>query len=153
MKKKYLSLTTALLIAVGVGVHPIIVNAEDNNPGLLFDSSSAKTAGLISMCSLSISESNGNLCINATTRSNSIMNYIGFKNISVQHRPNSSSSWSEEVHVSNQLNHNSTSKTLSGFTVPVSGGYNYRVVLNHYAENSAGTTQTEPNTSNEIWIS
>ena len=29
MKKKYLSLTTALLIAVGVGVHPIIVNAED----------------------------------------------------------------------------------------------------------------------------
>ena len=153
MKKKILSLGTAFLIAVGVGLHPMVVSADVNNSGLQFDSGSAKTEGLISMCSLSISNSNGNVSITATTRSNSIMNYIGFKNISVQRRPNINSSWTEEVPVSNQLNHNSTIKTLSGFTVPVSGGYYYRVVLDHYADNGSGTTQSESNTSNVIWIS
>jgi len=151
--KKVLGLCTATLMALAVGTQPMNVFASDTNPGMQYEESDfEKAAGLISKYSLSIENVNGDVSITAQTKSNSIMSVIGFKNISVQHSSDCVN-WTEEVHVSNQLNYNSTNKTLSGLLVDVSGGHYYRVKLNHYADNGSGTTQTVPNTSNVIWIS
>ena len=152
MKKKFLSLGTAFLIAIGVGLNPMVVSANTNNPELLVEDYSPRAEGLISVYSLHIKASNGNLLITATTRSNSIMSSIGFKNISVQ-RSSGGSTWTEELTVADQLAHNSTSNSLSSYIVPVAGNYNYRVQLNHFADNGSGSTQSVPNTSNVIWIS
>ena len=152
MKKKFLSLGTAFLIAVGVGLHPMVVSANTKKSELSFDNS-LRTEGLISMVSLSIGESNGDLSLTATTRSNSVMSSIGLINISVQHSPNGYSSWTEETTITNKLKSNSTIYTLSEFKKNVEGNHYYRVQLNHYANNGAGTIQSEPNTSNVIWIS
>ena len=84
MKKKVLVLGTAFLIALTIGTQPMNVFASDTNPGLQYEASDfEKAGGLISKYSLSITEVDGNVSITAQTKSNSIMNYIGFKNISV----------------------------------------------------------------------
>ena len=153
MKKKILSLGTAFLIAVGVGLHPVVVSANTNNSELMYEENLLRTEGLISVYSLYISNSNGDLSITATTRSNSIMSTIGLKNISVQ-RSSDGISWTEESTITDKLKNNSTIYSLNGFKKSVVGNNNYyRVQLNHYADNGSGTTQTESNTSNVIRIS
>ena len=152
MKKKFLSLGTAFLIAIGVGLNPMVVSANTNNSELLVEDYSPRAEGLISVYSLRIKASNGNLAITATTRSNSIMSSIGFKNISVR-RSSDGITWTEELSVTDQLAHNSTSNSLSSYIVPVAGSCYYCVHLDHYADNGSGSTQSVPNTSNVIWIS
>jgi len=154
MKKRVFVLGTAVLMALSTVTLPLKVNASETNSGLLYvESDLEKAVGLISKYSLSIDNDNGDVSITAQTKSNSIMASIGFKNISVQHSSTGYSSWTEEVHVSDILNYSSTGNYLAGFTVPVTGGYYYRVKLDHCANDGFGTTQTVPNTSNVIWIS
>ncbi|MBR6923721.1 MAG: hypothetical protein IKH50_04200 [Oscillospiraceae bacterium] len=154
MKKKFLSLGTAFLMALAVGTQPLNVSASEMDLGLQYEENDfEKAGGLISKYYLSIAEVDGKVAITAQTKSNSVMAVIGFKNISVQRSPNGYSSWTEETTVPDQLNYNSTSKTLSDYLVNVSGRCYYRVQLDHYADNGSGSTQSVPNTSNVIWIS
>ncbi|WP_156036908.1 hypothetical protein [Ruminococcus sp. HUN007] len=153
MKKKILSLGTAFIMAVMAGTQPLNVFASELNTGLQYEESEfEKAEGLISKYYLSIDNDNGDVSITAQTKSNSVMAVIGFKNISVQYSSDCIN-WTEEVHVSDKLNYNSTGKTLAGFPVSVVGNRYYRVQLNHYANNGSGTTQTIPNISNVIRIS
>ena len=153
MKKKFLSLGTAFLMALAVGTQPLNVFASEKNVVLQYEDSDIERAtGLISKCSLSITAATKSISINAQTKSNSIMSSIGFINISVQ-RSSDGISWTEERSITDQLGHNTTSKSLSGYIKPVTGGYYYCVQLEHYADNGSGTTQSVTNTSNIVWVS
>ena len=68
------------------------------------------------------------------------MSSIGFKNISVR-RSSDGITWTEELSVTDQLAHNSTSNSLSSYIVPVAGNYNYRVQLNHFADNGSAAIE------------
>ena len=154
MKKKFLSLGTAFLMALAVGAQPLNVSASEMDAGLQYEEENdfEKAGGLISKYYLSITAATKSISINAQTKSNSIMSSIGFINISVQ-RSSDGTSWTEESSIVDQLGHNTTSKSLSGYIKPVTGGYYYCVQLEHYADNGSGTTQSVPNTSNIVWVS
>ena len=153
MKKKFLSLGTAFLMALAVGTQPLNVFASEKNVVLQYEDSDIERAtGLISKYSLSITAATKSISINAQTKSNSIMSSIGFINISIQ-RSSDGVSWTEERSITDQIGHNTTSKSLSGYIVSVTGGYYYRVQLDHHADNGSGTTQSVTNTSNIVWVS
>ena len=152
MNKSAIALSMASVIACGVALKPINTKAYENDSPYTDDNTVDRTVGLIAKYSLSVSKSGGNLTISGQTKSNSIMASIGFINISIQ-RSSNGSSWTEEKTITNKLKSNSTSHTLSDYSVTVVGGYYYRVVCDHYADNGSGTTQRVSQTSNSVWIS
>ncbi|MDE6520911.1 MAG: hypothetical protein K2K91_10745 [Ruminococcus sp.] len=112
-----------------------------------------RTEGLIHDCEISVSNRNGELCINGSTISNSIMKTIGIKDIVVE-RSTDNENWSYYKPLDDMLESKSSSKYVKNYTTSVDGGYYYRITCNHYAKVSTfGSSQTVGNTSNSIWIS
>lgn len=111
--------------------------------------------GLIFSHSLSISSGWKTVYITASTQGTGIMGEIGFTNIVVQYSTDHVN-WSQEKTVANQLAEDTDLHELTGFSVPVNGGYYYRVTLKHYAKEDTWwfpDTQTINGTSNYVWVS
>lgn len=151
MKNCVVALSLASIIACCTALKPVSVKAYNADQPYT-DDDPAKAAGLLSIYSLSVSNSNGDLSITGESKSNSTMACIGFKNIRVQ-RSSNGYTWTTECTLTDRLKYNSTGCTLSNCTVSVVGGYYYRVTCNHYADDGAGTTQSVYNASNSVWIS
>lgn len=111
-----------------------------------------RTAGLITQYHCGVTNTGGSLSLSAWTISGSTMSTIGLKNISVQ-RSSTGTSWTEEKTLSDMVKTNSKKYTVSNSVITVHGGYYYRIVCDHYADNGSGTTQSVSNTSNSVWIS
>lgn len=151
MNRSAIALSMASIIACGVILKPVNTKAYENNYPYS-DDNTERTVGLISKYSLYVSKTGRNLTISGQTKSNSVMASIGFINISVQ-RSTDGISWTEERTVTDKLKSYSTSHSLSDYPVSIDGGYLYRVVCDHYADNGSGTTQSVSQTSNSVWIS
>ncbi|MDE5772821.1 MAG: hypothetical protein K2I06_14585 [Ruminococcus sp.] len=108
--------------------------------------------GLIYEYSLSVSDYNGSLCVNSTTSAPYAMKEIGIKDLTVQYSYDGSK-WYDEWNSGNFLAYDTSEHTLSNYIISLerSGCY-YRVTCKHYAKKSFGKTQSDPNTSNSVWI-
>ena len=103
------------------------------------ENSMARATGLITAKNLYISKNGTTLSINGYTVGNSETEKVGFKEVIIERRKNSSSSWSE-YKVYKDLYSSSAKYTLSkSITVP--SGYQYRVTAVHYAKKSLFSTQ------------
>ena len=81
---------------------------------------------------------------------------IGFKNIVVQHSVNGTSGWSDEVPRDDDLAANTFRHSKVNEPITVSGGYYYRIVLDHYAKETGWFfpgSQSITNYSNVVWVS
>lgn len=151
MNKAFLALGVAGVLTYSVPAMP--VKAVNNSRISTYsDEIQPYTAGLISRYSLSATSSNGNLCLNGYTLSNSKMKSIGFKNIVVQ-RSSDGVNWEKEKNLSDILK-SDYEYYLDDYSVNVQGGYYYRVTCTHYAKESGlfGSSQSVNNTSNSVWI-
>lgn len=112
------------------------------------------TEGLIYSYYINVSNNNGSLNVNAKTSSNAVMKSIGLKNIKVEYSSDGIN-WATEKPLSDMLNSSSSEHRLNNYTVSVNGGYYYRISCIHYAKEKGlfGASQSEPNTSNSVWIS
>lgn len=92
--------------------------------------------------------------INAYTTGNGLMAQIGIKDITIQRSADGTSGWTDALTMSDQIVTNSDEYNLSQYTVSVTGGYYYRVVLTHYAKEQGWlfpNSESIPDTSNVAW--
>lgn len=103
------------------------------------ENSMARATGLITDKNLYIKKSGTTLSIKGYTEGSTETEKVGFKEVIIERRKNSSSSWSE-YKVYEDLYSSSTKYTLSK-SVTVPSGYQYRVTAIHYAKKSLFSTQ------------
>lgn len=114
-----------------------------------------RAAGLIMSYTLSASSGVKTLYISATTNGYDTMAKIGFTNIKIQRSANGTSGWTDEKTLSDQIATSSVYHILDCYSVSVTGGYYYRVVLDHYAKEQGWffpSSQSVTNYSNVIWV-
>ena len=154
MNKSALALSVVSVIVCSNLISPVKAKAYDD-VNLTEDTDDSKgndrTAGLLSIYYISVSSSSGAIKLSGYSYSNSTMSSIGFKNISIQ-RSSNGTYWTEEKTISDKLRSNSRYHQLSDYSISVQGGYYYRIVCDHYADNGSGTTQSVSSTSNSVWI-
>ena len=119
------------------------LSSADEN---LEDVVESRASGLILSYALSISKSGTSIKIIGLTNCVSTVVKCGFKNLTVERRKNSSSSWSDYYEYGN-VYRESTGASLST-TLSVASGYQYRVTCKHYAKKSLLSTETLSNSSN-----
>lgn len=103
------------------------------------ESSKARATGLITKKNVGIAKSGSALVISGYTYGTSDVEKAGFKEVVIERRKNSSSSWSE-YKVYEDLYSSSSSYILKK-SVTVPSGYQYRVTAIHYAKASLFSTQ------------
>lgn len=113
------------------------------------DDEENRASGLIYHYTLVISKKNSTtLEIEGDTSCDPVVVKCGFKNLKVQRRANSSSSWSDYYDYGN-VYFDSYAATIIR-NLPVDPGYQYRVTCKHYAKKNILNTQTISNTSNIV---
>lgn len=154
MKKVFFALCVSALMLAQNPVVAVNAIAAEESVEDSSENSDTKAAYLISNSYLSISNSNGQLCINGSTIGVTTMASIGFVNISIERSSNGVSGWSHAYGVSNVLNANALRCDFNNKLIDVASGYYYRVVLDHYAKETGWfpRTQSEGNTSNVVYI-
>ncbi len=108
-------------------------------------SNETRVSGLILTYGLSIKKSGTSIIITGKTGCSSEVVKCGFKNLTVERRKDSNSSWSDYYDYGDsyvESAYASLSTTLS-----VASGYQYRVTCKHYAKKSLLSTQTISNAS------
>jgi hypothetical protein len=81
---------------------------------------------------------------------------IGFKNIKIQRSSNGTSGWTDEDTRYPDIITNANYHEKNNESVPVVGGYYYRVVLDHYAKETGWWfpgSQSITGYSNVVWVS
>ena len=108
-----------------------------------------QASGLIYQFNLAAAkESSTKLYIEGFTDCDPVVVKCGFKNLKVQRRANSSSSWSDFYNYGNV--YEDTDYAIISRTITVDPGYQYRVTCKHYAKKNILNTQTISNTSNIV---
>lgn len=157
MKKKILSaaLSALLLAVMPVQFYTNAVEYDNANVSTTDSGVSVYAAGLIASYALSCSSGSKAVTINAEIYGNYVLAKIGFKNIKIQ-RSSDKNTWTTEKTVSDKLSEDAMQKLLSGYSVSVTGGYYYRVVMDMYAKEDTWwfpETQSVAATSNSVWVS
>lgn len=119
----------------------------ENNPN---NQISTCSSGLIDTYSIAVSKSSGNLIVVGKTACISDVTKCGFKEVIIQRRKNSSSSWSN-YKTYDDLYADSYIYRLSK-SIAVASGYQYRVTCTHYAKKNLFSTQKIDNVSNVVTI-
>ena len=139
--KKTVSFLMALVCLLGS--FAVAAYAADNNVDEI------NASGLIFHYDLSAWKKNSTtLSIEGITSCDPVVVKSGFKNLKVQRRANSSSSWSDYYNYGNV--YEDSSYAAIGRDLPVDPGYQYRVTCKHYAKKNILNTQTISNTSNIV---
>ena len=112
-------------------LNPVYAEYQENNK--------IRAVELITRKNIGIAKSGSSLVISGYTYGNSDVEKAGFKEVVIERRKNSSSSWSE-YKVYEDLYSSSSSYTLKK-SVTVASGYQYRVTAIHYAKASLFSTQ------------
>lgn len=138
------------------------IGVESNNPyfaeGIYNSNNYSKndlrsySAGLINDYSIYLSnDGNRNITITGKTVASDIMESVGFTSISIKRW--NGSTWEIEKSISDQLGSNKKLHTMN-YSTTISGGYNYKLTVNHYAKASGlfGGSQSVFNETSYIWI-
>jgi hemerythrin superfamily protein len=113
------------------------------------------SVGLIMYYGLSISAGTRSIYITSNTTATATMAKVGFTDISIQRSSNGVSGWTEEKPWPDDLANNSNDHDKISEYVPVTGGYYYRVVLDHYAKEKGllfPSHENITNYSNVVWV-
>lgn len=164
--KKFVGIFSTLLLVISL-LLPQIALANENNQNDWQDVSLSKTEfenilsnnnenistcsdDLIKKTAISVAKSGTKLIIvGVTTCSDSVVK-CGFKEVIIQRRKNSSSSWSN-YKTYDDLYADSYIYRLSK-SIAVASGYQYRVTCTHYAKKNLFSTQKIDNVSNVVTI-
>lgn len=109
------------------------------------EADNTRASGLILSYGISIEKSGTSIVIKGKTSCAADVVKCGFKNLTVERRKNSSSSWADYYDYGDVYSE-STASTIST-TLAVASGYQYRVTCKHYAKKSLLSTQTISNAS------
>lgn len=140
-KKRIVSFIMALVCLFSSFVFAAF--AADNNGDEI------NASGLIYQYDLTIVKDNSTtLIVYGFTDCDPVVVKCGFKNLKVQRRANSSSSWSDYYDFGN-VYFDSDYASISR-DVTVVSGYQYRATCKHYAKKNILNTQTISNTSNIV---
>ena len=158
MRRKLAVLLSAAIFAAQVLALPVF--AEDDTDACLYTDAETPedpvitATYLISYRSITVSNSNGRLYVRGVTESSVNADTIGIKDIVVERSSNGTSGWTQIAYPSDCLKTN-TNKCEMEKWITVSHGYYYRITCNHYAYKSgySPNSQTDPNTSNVVYIS
>lgn len=140
----------------------LLVNIQANSTSASYvgeldtDDAVITSVGLIVGYDLSVSNKNGQLCINGTTSADTTMQKIGFTDIVVERSSNGSTGWTSAYTLNDVLNSDALSCKFNNMLVSVTGGYYYRVSCNHYAKETGWffpRSQSVGNISNAVYIS
>lgn len=153
MKKVILVLCAAMIFLANSTVIPANADYIPVNAVALSDAEIQAT-GLIFSYNLEVSNSDGQLCINGSTKAMTAMQSIGFKNIKIE-QSSDNRTWKpydypiDDVLATEAYNCYITNKKIS-----ITKGYYYRVTCTHYAKATGlfGKSQSVSNTSNSVWI-
>ena len=146
-RKRFLTLALALICLFSY-MSFYSVSAEDTDSALI-SGAEPQASGLILMYDLTISKENSTtLFIEGLTDCRPEVVKCGFKNLKVQRRANSSSSWSDYHDYGNDYLDSWSYEIARPLTVDP--GYQYRVTCKHYAKKNLLSTQTISNTSNIV---
>lgn len=108
-----------------------------------------QASGLIFRYNLAISKKDSTtIHIEGLTDCDPVVVKCGFKNLIVQRRASSSSSWSDYYDYGNI--YDDSNLAALGKYLAVDVGYQYRVTCKHYAKKNLFSTQTISNTSNIV---
>ncbi len=108
-----------------------------------------QASGLIYHYNLAASKKDSTtMIIEGSTVCDPVVVKCGFKNLKVQRRANSSSSWSDFYDYGNV--YFDTNAAAIARDLPVDPGYQYRVTCKHYAKKNILNTQSISNTSNIV---
>lgn len=116
------------------------------NPNNLTTKENARASDLIAKYSIAISQSGSTLYIVGKTIGTTEVVKCGFKEVVVQRRANSSSSWSDYA-TYEDLYWDATMYNMAK-TLTVPSGYQYRVTCVHYAKKNIFSVQKIDNVSN-----
>ena len=132
-----------ITLACLLGSITFAANATGNNGDEI------QASGLIFHYDLTASKKNSTtLTIEGTTSCDPVVVRCWFKNLKVQRRVNSSSSWSDFYDYGNV--YLDASFYAISRNLPVDPGYQYRITCKHYAKKNILNTQTISNTSNIV---
>lgn len=146
--KKVLCLIIAIFMMLPVNAYAMENQVELNDTITMSDEDMARISGLITSYSINLSKSGSTLRLVANTTGVSTVTKCGLKELIIQKRNSSTSSWENYI-VFNDLYSNSSAHSYSNsYTVPSS--YQYRATCKHYAKKSLLNTQTIDNTSNIV---
>ena len=139
--KRIISVFMALICLIG-SVAFAAYAADDSSDEI-------QASGLIYHYNLAASKKDSTtLKIEGTTSCDPVVVKCGFKNLKVQRRANSSSSWSDYYDYGNV--YQDGDYAILSRHLPVDPGYQYRVTCKHYAKKNILNTQTISNTSNIV---
>lgn len=110
----------------------------------------SRASGLILSYGLGLSVSGKTLTISAETYCIASVVKSGFKNLVVQRKLTTSSTWSDYYDYGDLYNDNYIA--LLTTKLAVSSGYQYRVTCKHYAKKSLLVTENITNTSNIVTV-
>lgn len=114
-------------------------------------SNETRASGLILTYALSIKKSGTSITISGKTGCGPDVIKCGFKNLTVERRKSSSSSWSDYYDYGDSYVESAFASLNT--TLSVASGYQYRVTCKHYAKKSLLSTQTISNVSNIVTVS
>jgi len=145
---------TLLMICCSFMIH---VSAESSNTSTISsnDLENEKDTGLIDSYFLHITSGVKQVKISAITCGTETMAKIGFTSIEVQRSSNGTSGWVTELTPNNDTVTNASTHTKNNESKSVTGGYYYRVKLNHYAKEKGWffpDSQSITNYSNVVWV-
>lgn len=162
VKKCILLVLSLALVFTGCMIPVNAKNGEEDVPYVIdfslaspiiedeFIPNDSRASGLIVYYSLGLTKTGTTLNISAKTYCTSEVVKCGFKNLVVERKKSTSSTWSEYYDFGNvyvETNAASLSTTLS-----VASGYQYRLSCKHYAKKSLLVTESISNTSNIVAV-
>lgn len=152
---KLISCILCILLMMLTGISSISANADESEERVQPVNEVITSTGLIAYYSLSITGGTKQIFINANTTAMQTMAKVGFTNISIQRSANGYSGWTEEMPLNDDLALNSSYHYKSNEPHSVTGGYYYRVVLDHYAKEKGllfPKSESITNYSNVVWV-
>lgn len=157
MKYKHLAAAVVGIICLN---NPISASAAETHQEMTGNMNSTSdeavpyAEGLISTCYLHCYGGNKVIYIDSNTSSPKVMKEIGLINIKIQ-KSTDKVNWTKEKSVDDLIIENSSSHAVTNYSVPVEGGYYYRVTYTHYAKEKGlfGSSQSINDTSNSVWVS
>lgn len=148
--KKALALMLSLIFAFSVFL-PSEMHVSADSSAENYDDNT-DFIHLLSSYYLSLSSSSNKIYLTGSVSAYNVMNEIGFIDFEVQRSYSSAGSWSTTYYsISNQLAYNKKQKALDNYSLPVLGGYYYRVCFNAYAKLNSDT-ETWWYESPAVWV-
>ena len=149
--KRLVSLLLCAILLFTCCIFPVSsVNEEESLTSNVSETAETRATGLILIYGLEVSVTGTSIKILGQTYCDDSVVKSGFKNLTVQRKKVTDSSWSDYYDYGNW--YSDTYALSINPTLAVESGYQYRVTCKHYAKKNILLTQSISNTSNVVSV-